>query len=66
MAFTEEDKQAMDSAATDAEQALDELLTQDEPATAQDLVDWWYSWYMKAGHKRLGRLLVQVAKEKEG
>ena len=26
--------------------------------SASDLVTWWSQWYMKAGHKRLGRILV--------
>jgi hypothetical protein len=26
--------------------------------TARDVVAWWTKWYLKAGHKRLGRLLV--------
>ncbi|MBF0569356.1 MAG: hypothetical protein HQL18_01085 [Candidatus Omnitrophica bacterium] len=26
--------------------------------SASDLVHWWSQWYMKAGHKRLGRILV--------
>lgn len=25
---------------------------------AEDVVAWWSKWYMKAGHKRLGRILV--------
>jgi hypothetical protein len=24
---------------------------------------WWKSFYMTAGHKRLGRILVEIAKE---
>jgi len=71
MAWSDEDKQAMDNAAIDAEQELNQLLTplnqvQELEPTAQDLIDWWYKWYMTAGHKRLGRVLVQIAKEKEG
>ncbi len=25
---------------------------------AEDVVSWWSRWYLKAGHKRLGRILV--------
>ena len=25
---------------------------------AVDVVGWWSRWYLKAGHKRLGRVLV--------
>ncbi|NTV29502.1 MAG: hypothetical protein HGA80_05420 [Candidatus Omnitrophica bacterium] len=25
---------------------------------ADDVVTWWSKWYLKAGHKRLGRILV--------
>jgi len=25
---------------------------------AEDVVVWWSKWYLKAGHKRLGRVLV--------
>jgi hypothetical protein len=24
---------------------------------------WWDRWYLKAGHKRLGRILVEMAKK---
>jgi hypothetical protein len=32
--------------------------------TARDVVVWWAKWYLKAGHKRLGRILVAKAKGK--
>ena len=61
MAFTEEDKQSMDKAATDAEDDAMENI----PGDAMHIVaDWWQSWYMKAGHKRLARVLLQYASEK--
>ena len=28
-----------------------------------DLMDWWQKWYMKIGHRRLGRMLVQLERE---
>ena len=32
--------------------------------TARDVVVWWAKWYLKAGHKRLGRILVAKSKGK--
>lgn len=32
--------------------------------SARDLVVWWAKWYLKAGHKRLGRILVAKSKGK--
>jgi hypothetical protein len=29
---------------------------------ARDIAVWWSRWYLKAGHKRLGRALVEIAK----
>lgn len=56
---------SMDEAAEKA--ALDLLETRrlsDDNAKAVRLVaEWWVKWYMKAGHKRLGRILVKIAKE---
>lgn len=66
---------AMDNAATSAEQELTNALVDDQQlAPGIDyLIDWWARWYNKtpagepgAGHKRLGRMLVGMAKEKEG
>jgi len=58
--------QEMDSAATSAEQELTNALTdrQDELAPGIDyMINWWYRWYLQTGHKRLGRMLVNMAKE---
>jgi len=53
--------QAMDNAADEAEEELNTL-----DAEAVNLIaNWWYKWFMQAGHKRLGRILVQMAKEME-
>ena len=49
----------MDDAATVAENELAEL--SDEEITP--VAKWFHKHYMKAGHKRLGRLLVQATKE---
>jgi len=48
----------MDAAAEEAEK---ELATLDRKAV-EILAAWWLKWYITAGHKRLGRLLVKIAK----
>jgi len=32
--------------------------------SARDVVVWWAKWYLKSGHKRLGRILVAKSKGK--
>ena len=51
--------QSMDRAAIEAEKELKLLRGKDVIAVAQ----WWEKWFKAAGHKRLGRLLVMVARE---
>lgn len=29
------------------------------------LAHWWNRWYLKAGHRRLGRILVEIANKVE-
>lgn len=70
MAFTEEDKQKMDLAAGEAQQELDKLLTSDVVSQelltgAHTILSWFAKWYISAGHKRLGRILVAEAKAHE-
>jgi hypothetical protein len=48
----------MDAAAEEAEK---DLATVDQTAV-MTLATWWLKWYTTAGHKRLGRLLVKIAK----
>ena len=60
MAFTDEDRQAMDSAAVDAE---NDAGVSDE--TMIEVANWWKRWYLKAGHKRLARILLQYASKEE-
>ena len=48
----------MDEAAEEAER---DLATVDQKAV-ETLAAWWLKWYMTAGHKRLGRIMVKVAK----
>ena len=56
---TKFDPQEMDNAATGAEEDLNNL--PDE--VVNPIAEWWYKWFMKAGHKWLGRILVNIAKE---
>ena len=60
MAFTDEDRQAMDNAAGDAENDLINYPTEHITTAA----NWMKKWVMKAGYKRLGRVLLQYAEEK--
>lgn len=55
------DPAGMDNAASEAEQDLENLTDEAVKAVA----DWFAKHYLKAGHKRLGRILVAIAK-KEG
>lgn len=58
---TEELMKDMDAAAV----AAGEELNKDYANwSARDLVVWWAKWYLKAGHKRLGRILVAKSKGK--
>ena len=56
--MTEQEIQSMDDYAQLAEQDLSTL----DPATVKTMADWWAKWYLGAGHKRLGRLLVKISK----
>ena len=49
----------MDAAAGEAEKDLTTL----DQAAVETVAAWWSKWYMKAGHKRLGRIMVKVAKK---
>ena len=64
MVVLSEDKSAvlaeMDAAALEAEK---DLATVDS-AAIQTVAAWWLKWYLKAGHKRLGRIMVKIAKKK--
>jgi len=50
----------MDAAAREAER---DLATIDQ-AAVETVAAWWLKWYLKAGHKRLGRMMVKVARKK--
>jgi len=47
----------MDEAAVEAQNDLTEMNI-DEKAL-ETVTAWWKKWFMKAGHKRLGRILVK-------
>jgi hypothetical protein len=49
-----------------ANEAHEELIEQFDRWTARDVARWWASWYLRAGHKRLGRLLVEMAERERG
>jgi len=49
----------MDAAAKEAEKDLATL----DQAAVQAIATWWAKWYLKAGHKRLGRIMVRLAKK---
>lgn len=34
--------------------------------TLVELADWWKRWYMEAGHKRLGRVVMLLGKPSNG
>jgi len=48
----------MDAAAEEAKKDLENLTEE----AVLSMASWWRKWYFKAGHKRLGRLLVTIAK----
>ena len=53
--------ESMDDAADKAAIELDKLPTEHVNTVAT----WWKEWYLKAGHKRLGRALVAKIRQKE-
>jgi hypothetical protein len=59
MPFDEAQAKQMDEA---AEKAYEEIKANLDAWSAKDLVKWWAGWYLKAGHKRLGRALVALSK----
>lgn len=60
MAEREFDSSAFDAAALQAKGAWDKMLAEMKPeerAAAIKIQGWWKSWYMTAGHRRLGRII---------
>lgn len=63
--MSEWNEQEANDAAVSAEQELSTALTEDttlEPGVTY-LMWWWDRWYMLSGHKRLGRILINMAKD---
>jgi hypothetical protein len=60
MASSGGDKNSFDEAAAIAAEELKKL----PPEQVKVVADWWAKYYMSAGHKRLGRLLVALSKGK--
>lgn len=54
-------QEEMDQAALEAEKELRKL----DHDSVMKVAEWWNTHFRKAGHKRLGRLLVSVAREPE-
>ena len=51
----------MDRAAREAEDDLQNLTGE----AVKSVSEWFAKWYLRAGHKRLGRVLVALAKQGE-
>ena len=58
MAKFEYDPEGMDMAAGAAEKELQTLSEE----VVRTMAQWWAKWYMRAGHKRLGRILATYSK----
>jgi len=54
-------REKMDAAAVQAEEEFGELFDQN-PEAVRTIGEWWNRWFMKAGHKRLGRILVRYTR----
>ena len=59
MPANEELMQQMDEAAVQAREEIEKNI---ESLSARDVISWWSKWYLKTGHKRLGRILVAMGK----
>lgn len=59
----EKDNATMMAEMDEAARAADAQLRQMPQAVAVPLARWFKENYLKAGHKRLGRILVQYAKD---
>lgn len=61
----EEEKriEEMDAAASAAGNELKNMIlsmNESEKSTVTKIVLWWKKWYMTAGHKRLGRIILEL------
>ena len=55
--MAEVDSTKMDNAANDASEELDKLL-EEYPDGVNAVKDWVKKWFLKAGYKRLGKILA--------
>ena len=62
MAFEKMSPEEMDKAAAEAEQDLDNH----NPDAIEEIGSWMKKHYLRAGYKRLGKILLQHATKKEG
>ncbi|MFC2067932.1 hypothetical protein ACFLTP_02840 [Chloroflexota bacterium] len=53
-----EQQQHMDDAANEAEQDLESLSND----VVQPMAQWFQKWYLRAGHKRLSKIMVNIAR----
>ena len=58
MSYIDFNPEAMDAAAEEAKHELNQLNLE----AIAEVAKWFKRWYMQAGHKRLGRILIQEAK----
>lgn len=49
-----------DIAAEKAQQELNELMKKLDEKTVREMAGWWKRNFMKAGHKRLGRIIAKL------
>ena len=57
----EQIREQMDAAAKQAEEEFGKLFDE-HPEAVRTVGEWWQEWYLRAGHKRLGRILVRYTK----
>ena len=60
-----ETESSFDAAAEIARPELAEILegmSEEELSGAKKILSWQKKWYLQAGHKRLGRIIVELAK----
>jgi len=55
-------EQIMEEMDKAAKEAQVELLNSYKEWSSKDIAQWWVKWYLKAGHKRLGRSMVALDK----
>jgi len=58
---TPADMQEMERNAAKASEELEDIIASMPAKERAKLPNWWKKWYLKAGHKRLGRRLLEHA-----